>query len=129
MTIEINGLPKLPLATLATAPSATAPGVALTPASLQSTEPNQSSSPPAGTTGAFAQNVATATPASPDSVSLTRGGQQLVELEAKLKDIPITDSERINTIRQAIADGDYKPDFARIANKLVQLETLLYRKS
>ena len=107
MPIEINGLPKVPLVT---------------------TEPKHSSPPSSGDASRLAHNTNTAA-ASSDSVSLTQGGLQFAELSAKLNDIPITDSERINAVKHAIATGEYKPDLARIASKLVQLETLLYRKS
>ena len=107
MPIEINGLPKVPLTV---------------------TESKQSPSPSAGDTSRLAQTT-NATAASSDSLSLTQGGLQFAELAAKLNDIPITDSERVNAVKHAIANGEYKPDLARIASKLVQLETLLYRKS
>ena len=48
--------------------------------------------------------------------------RELQAIEEKLRDLPEVDSERVSQLRQAIADGSYKPDSSRIADKLLNLE-------
>ena len=55
----------------------------------------------------------------PSSVNLSAQAQQLQAIEENL---PEVDSERVSQLRQAIADGSYKPDSSRIADKLLNLE-------
>lgn len=56
------------------------------------------------------------------SVKLSDQAQQMKSIEARLKDLPEVDSERVAQLKQAIADGSYKPDSSRIADKLLGLE-------
>ncbi|MGI3130078.1 flagellar biosynthesis anti-sigma factor FlgM [Halopseudomonas pachastrellae] len=58
----------------------------------------------------------------PSSVNLSAQAQQLQAIEEKLRELPEVDSERVSQLRQAIADGSYKPDSGRIADKLLNLE-------
>ncbi len=58
----------------------------------------------------------------PSLVNLSAQAQQLQAIEEKLRDLPEVDSERVSQLRQAIADGSYKPDSSRIADKLLNLE-------
>ncbi|MAT64210.1 MAG: flagellar biosynthesis anti-sigma factor FlgM [Gammaproteobacteria bacterium] len=60
-----------------------------------------------------------------DTVSLTPQAQQLRDLESRIADLPEVDSNRVNTIRDAIANGSYEIDANRIAEKLMQFEGAL----
>ena len=73
------------------------------------------------TPAAQAQEQAVAT----DSVNLTQSGKQISELAKKIDDIPSVDSARVDAIKNAIANGDYKIDADSIAKKLTTLESLL----
>ena len=57
------------------------------------------------------------------SVNFSQQAQQLQAIEERLRDLPEVDSERVNQIKQAIADGSYKVDSNRIADKLVSFES------
>lgn len=64
-------------------------------------------------------------PAAVDAVSLTGEATRLKALEEKLLALPDTDTQRIESIRQAIADGRYRIDPQRIAERLLVFETML----
>ncbi len=57
-----------------------------------------------------------------DSVQLTDKAQQLLRLEEKLAEFPAVDSQRVDAIRQAIADGSYKIDADLIAERMLATE-------
>ena len=57
-----------------------------------------------------------------DSVQLSPVAQQLQNISDKLKDTPSVDKERVAKLKQAVADGTYAPDSARVAEKLLKLE-------
>ncbi|WP_185265597.1 flagellar biosynthesis anti-sigma factor FlgM [Halopseudomonas xiamenensis] len=70
-----------------------------------------------------AETQATSQPAAADSqVKLSNQAQQLQAIEERLRELPEVDSARVEQIKQAIADGSYKPDSSRIADKLIALE-------
>lgn len=62
-----------------------------------------------------------------DSVTLTDAAARLQKLEAALADHPVVDEQRVADIRQALADGTYRADPERIADKLLALERELAR--
>lgn len=64
-------------------------------------------------------------PATPDKVSLTDLTARLRELEQRLLDVPITNNERVEAIKKAMADGSYKVDAERVAQELLALEGTL----
>jgi|TARA_R110000796_G_scaffold186168_1_gene303027 negative regulator of flagellin synthesis FlgM len=68
------------------------------------------------------QNVAEKPTAAEAGVKLSSQAQQLQAIEERLRDLPEVDSERVSRIRQAISDGSYQTDSARIADKLLALE-------
>lgn len=55
-------------------------------------------------------------------VKLSSQAQQLQAIEERLRELPEVDNARVEQIRQAIADGSYKPDSGRIADKLIALD-------
>lgn len=60
-----------------------------------------------------------------DTVSLTPQAQQLRDLESRIADLPEVDSNRVNAIKDAIANGSYEIDANRIAEKMMQFEAAL----
>ncbi|MDJ0877677.1 MAG: flagellar biosynthesis anti-sigma factor FlgM [Halieaceae bacterium] len=57
-----------------------------------------------------------------DSVELTDKARQLQQLEEKLAEFPAVDSQRVDAIRKAIADGSYKIDAELIAERMLSQE-------
>lgn len=60
-----------------------------------------------------------------DTLEITAEAQRLRENEARLHDLPVIDSARVDRIRAAIADGSYQIDAASIASKLVRFDAAL----
>ncbi|QEP43282.1 flagellar biosynthesis anti-sigma factor FlgM [Ectothiorhodospiraceae bacterium BW-2] len=61
-----------------------------------------------------------------DKVSLTDTSLRLRSLETALADVPVVNEQRVESIKQAIADGSYQIDARQIADKLVQFEREMY---
>ncbi len=57
-----------------------------------------------------------------DRVNLSAGAKDLQNLESKLKDFPEVNQERVSHIKQALRDGNYSVDPARLAAKIAQFE-------
>ena len=57
-----------------------------------------------------------------DAVSLTRTAAELQRLETQLRETPGVDVERVETIRQAIADGRYTIDAQSLVDSLLRSE-------
>ncbi len=72
-----------------------------------------------------------ATADSGDSVDLTRASLQLRAMEESLADVPVMDTAKIESLRQAIAEGRFTVDEDLVAERLVKsiLEQLRHRKS
>ena len=62
---------------------------------------------------------------SSDRVSLTDTARQLQDLEAQVASQPVVDSQRVNAVRDAIDNGTFTVDPARIADKMISLEQAL----
>ena len=67
----------------------------------------------------------TAKPAPSDTVTLTDTAARLRDLKESLSALPVTDSQRVETIKKSVDDGTYKIDAGRVATKLIELEKLL----
>ena len=57
-----------------------------------------------------------------DAVEITDTAAKLKAIETKLADVPDVDRARVDAVRQRIDSGEYKPDAARIAQKLLRME-------
>jgi negative regulator of flagellin synthesis FlgM len=55
-------------------------------------------------------------------VTLTRVGSTLLALQRALRELPDVDQQRVDAVRQALADDSYQIDAADIADKLLQFE-------
>ncbi|WOJ93281.1 flagellar biosynthesis anti-sigma factor FlgM [Congregibacter variabilis] len=60
-----------------------------------------------------------------ESVSITSTASDLLSLENQLRELPGVDQARVDSIRQAISDGSYEVDPARIVDSLLQSEVEL----
>ena len=67
--------------------------------------------------------------ASVDSVHITSSARSLAALSQTIRDIPDVNAERVATVQQAIASGQYSVDAGRIASRLLQLEQDLHTAS
>lgn len=63
---------------------------------------------------------------STDTLSLTGAGTLMQKLDAAIAAAPAVDMERVNRIQQAIENGTYEIDPARVAEKMLAFETALY---
>lgn len=54
-----------------------------------------------------------------DEVKLTGDASKLGELEARLAELELTDPKKVESIRQAIADGTFKVDEEVVADALI----------
>ena len=57
-----------------------------------------------------------------ESVSITNTASELLSLENQLRELPGIDQARVDTIREAISNGSYEVDPARIVDSLLQSE-------
>ena len=62
-----------------------------------------------------------------DEVLITGDSLRLREIEATLTEESSVDQTRVETLRKAIANGQYQVDAARIATKLLDFENALFR--
>jgi negative regulator of flagellin synthesis FlgM len=104
-TISNNGLPKLPQPATGQGSSAT-----------QGPSSTTSSDAAAGSTGTT------------DRVQLTDSARALQEA-ARTNDGATMDTKKVDQIRQALANGTYKVDAGRIADRMMSLENQLNNKS
>ncbi len=63
--------------------------------------------------------------ASNDQVELTAAAKKLDEIVASLSSEPIVDRQKVDEIKQALADGRYEVNSASVAKKLIEIEDLL----
>jgi negative regulator of flagellin synthesis FlgM len=69
----------------------------------------------------------TGRPSTMDTVSLTDTAARLRELENSLAKMPVVDSQKVESIQQAIANGSYEMDSGRVAEKMLRFEQDLQR--
>jgi len=60
-----------------------------------------------------------------DTVSLTDSAALLVKIEKAVHDAPIVDTQRVEDIRKAIANGSFEIDTTRVAEKMLSFESRL----
>lgn len=69
--------------------------------------------------------AATQRPAAGDALQLTGTAARLKAIEARLATLPEVDQARVQALREQLASGQYQPDPARIAAKLIRLDGAL----
>lgn len=61
-----------------------------------------------------------------ENVSLSNQAKGLKQLEQKLNSYPETDDERIEQIKSALADGSYKIDAEKLAQKMLDMDDSIF---
>ena len=54
--------------------------------------------------------------------SITDTATRLKSIEARLAELPVVDKARVEALRHKVESGSYKPDPARVAQKLMRME-------
>lgn len=62
---------------------------------------------------------------SSDQVELTSTAQKLDEVVASLASEPVVNRQKVDAVKQALAEGQYQVDSATIAQKLIEIDELL----
>ena len=60
-----------------------------------------------------------------DTVSLSDNAVQLGKVDNSSISAPVVDAQRVEQIKQAISDGTYEVDAKKVADKLMQFESIL----
>ena len=60
-----------------------------------------------------------------DTVSLSDNAVQLGKVERTVASAPVIDAQRVEQLKQAIANGSYEVDAKAVADKLMQFESML----
>ncbi len=76
---------------------------------------------------ASSQQKQTGSPSTFDTVSITDTASNLQRLAREIGGLPVVDSQRVEDIRQAIANGSYEIDPQATAEKLIGFEQALGR--
>ncbi len=74
------------------------------------------------------QNASQAANQKQDSVSITPQAQQFAKLTDKASGSSGIDQEKVDKIKQAIAEGKYKVNVEQLARRIVQFESELFGK-
>ncbi|GAA3585796.1 MULTISPECIES: flagellar biosynthesis anti-sigma factor FlgM [Marinobacter] len=61
-----------------------------------------------------------------ESVKLSSQAKDLKQVEQRLSDYPEVDDERIEQIRNALADGSYKVDAQKLAQKMLDMDKSIF---
>ena len=60
-----------------------------------------------------------------DKVSLSENAVQLGKIGNSVIDAPVVDTQRVEQVKQAISNGTYEVDATKVADKLMQFESIL----
>ncbi|WJW74618.1 flagellar biosynthesis anti-sigma factor FlgM [Thiohalobacter sp. IOR34] len=104
MAIEINNLP---------------------PSQVNLEASGQSSAAAQPATEAKTDAKAPASPPPSDQISLTPEAQKLRDLETSVAELPQVDSDRVNAVKTALANGTFEINPERIAGKMIDFERAL----
>ena len=70
-------------------------------------------------------NTETGKSSTADTVSISDNAAQLGKLGNTVDTGPVVDMQRVEQVKQAISDGTYEVDATKIADKLMQFESIL----
>lgn len=79
-----------------------------------------------GNTAAAKENKSASSPN--NDVKITDTASKLRQLEAKIASQPIVDTQKVESIKKAIADGTFRVNTTRTAEKMAEFESLLASK-
>ena len=72
------------------------------------------------------EQLTTAVPTqSSDTLNITSSARLLQDLEARARELPVVDTERVDQVRQALDNGTQVANPDRITQKLLQFESYL----
>ena len=60
-----------------------------------------------------------------DTVSISDSAARIANIDNSTVTTPVVDAQRVEQLKQAISDGSFKVDSAKIADKLMQFESIL----
>ncbi len=72
-----------------------------------------------------AANTETGKSSTADTVSISDNAAQLGKLGNTVDTAPVVDMQRVEQVKQAISDGTYEVDATKVADKLMQFESIL----
>lgn len=75
--------------------------------------------------GGAAGNAYSSKTTSSSDTQITESARQLAALEQAMKDLPAIDEAKVEQLRSSIEGGSYQVDAEKVANKLLQFESLL----
>ena len=64
-----------------------------------------------------------------DTISLSEGAKQLGKLDNTAASAPVIDTQRVEAVKKAIENGSYEIDPVKVADKLMQFESMLKPKA
>ncbi len=70
-------------------------------------------------------NTETGKSSTADTVSISDNAAQLGKLGNTVDSTPVVDAQRVEQVKQAISDGTYEVDATKVADKLMQFESIL----
>lgn len=79
----------------------------------------------AGDNNSASQAGTVSADASRDSVQLTDTAEKMRQLEQNLADLPVTNDDRVASVKRAISEGSYQINTLSIANKMLNFERFL----
>lgn len=71
------------------------------------------------------QALAVSDESTDNSVQLSETAKIIKDVQKELDSFPVVDESRVSELKAKIASGDYYPDGAKIAGKLIMLENLM----
>lgn len=60
-----------------------------------------------------------------DQVKLSASSKSIQQVEAEIRDMPAIDDATVERLRNAIANGEYKIDYDKLAGKMIDFEDRL----
>ncbi|HHJ36348.1 MAG TPA: flagellar biosynthesis anti-sigma factor FlgM, partial [Gammaproteobacteria bacterium] len=63
-----------------------------------------------------------------DTISLSQNAVSLGKLNNNIDSTPVVDTQRVEQVKQAIANGTFEVDAAKVADKMMQFESILTSK-
>lgn len=70
-------------------------------------------------------NTETGKSSTADTVSISDNAAQLGKLGNTVDSTPVVDTQRVEQVKQAISNGTYEVDAEKIADKMMQFESIL----
>ena len=64
-----------------------------------------------------------------DTISLSEGAKQLGKLSNTAPSAPVIDTQRVEAVKKAIENGSYEIDPVKVADRLMQFESMLKPKA